>query len=235
MGGLIPGAIGGLCFLRLLYLYLRRGSLEEEGNRKPRRGDAFFWPDQVLRDAVACAAVLIGILVFVRLVGTELSAPADPSENYAAARPDWYFMALFALLKEFDLMTGAFIIPGVVAAVVFLMPFIGRKRVGHLFNLVFTVVVLGGFVHYTLVAFTHDWTSEEHKQAVAEAHRDAQRIKVLAKSPSGIPPEGAITLLRNDPLTQGPNSSTRTVRLATLMTDMMERGARAAASKVLRI
>ena len=30
------------------------------------------------------------------------------------------------------------------------------------------------------------------------------RVVALAKSPSGIPPTGAVTLLRNDPLTQGP-------------------------------
>ena len=203
MVGIIPGIITGLCLLRVIYLYARKKRLEEEDSR-PRPGDVYFWPDQVLRDAIACAVVLAGILFFVWQVGTELSAPADPSENYSAARPDWYFMALFALLKDFDLITGAFVIPGIVAAVVFLMPFIGRKRIGHMFNLVFLVVVLGGFVHYTLVAFTHDWTSAEHQAAVGAAHRDAARIKVLAKSPDGIPPEGAITLLRNDPLTQGP-------------------------------
>lgn len=202
--GIVPGVITLLCLLRVLYLYVRKRGLEEEDNARPRRGDAYFWPDQVLRDAIACAVVMGGILFFVSQVGTELSAPADPSENYSAARPDWYFMALFALLKDFDLMTGAFVIPGVVATVVFLMPFIGRKRMGHMFNLVFLVVVLGGFVHYTLVAFTHDWTSAGHQAAVAVAHREADRVKVLAKSPDGIPPEGAISLLRNDPLIQGP-------------------------------
>ncbi|MEE3179650.1 MAG: c-type cytochrome, partial [Verrucomicrobiota bacterium] len=204
MVGIVPGVITVLCLLRVLYLYVRKRGLEEEDDVRPRRGDAYFWPDQVLRDAIACAVVMGGVLFFVGQVGTELSAPADPSENYSAARPDWYFMALFALLKDFDLITGAFVIPGVVATVVFLMPFIGRKRVGHMFNLVFLVVVLGGFVHYTLVAFTHDWTSAGHQAAVAVAHREADRVRVLAKSPDGIPPEGAISLLRNDPLIQGP-------------------------------
>ncbi|HAT20646.1 MAG TPA: menaquinol-cytochrome C reductase [Verrucomicrobiales bacterium] len=204
MVGIVPGVITVLCLLRVLYLYVRKRGLEEEDDVRPRRGDAYFWPDQVLRDAIACAVVMGGVLFFVGQVGTELSAPADPSENYSAARPDWYFMALFALLKDFDLITGAFVIPGVVATVVFLMPFIGRKRVGHMFNLVFLVVVLGGFVHYTLAAFTHDWTSAGHQAAVAVAHREADRVRVLAKSPDGIPPEGAISLLRNDPLIQGP-------------------------------
>ena len=201
--GIVPGICTGLCLIRVVYLYVRKKRLEEEDHR-PRPGDVYFWPDQVLRDAIACAVVLGGILFFVGQVGTELSAPADPSENYSAARPDWYFMSLFALLKDFDLITGAFVIPGIVAIIVFLMPFIGRKRIGHMFNLVFLVIVLGGFVHYTLVAYTHDWTSEEHQAAVAAAHRDAARIKVLAAGPEGIPPEGAITLLRNDALTQGP-------------------------------
>ncbi len=201
--GVAPAILTGLCLMRVIYLYVRKKRLEEADHR-PRPGDVYFWPDQVLRDAIACAVVLGGILFFVWQVGTELSAPADPSENYSAARPDWYFMSLFALLKDFDLVTGAFVIPGIVATIVFLMPFIGRKRIGHMFNLVFLVIVLGGFVHYTLVAYTHDWTSEEHQAAVKAAHRDADRIKALATGPAGIPPEGAITLLRNDALTQGP-------------------------------
>jgi ubiquinol-cytochrome c reductase cytochrome b subunit len=201
--GVAPAILTGLCLMRVIYLYVRKKRLEEADHR-PRPGDVYFWPDQVLRDAIACAVVLGGILFFVWQVGTELSAPADPSENYSAARPDWYFMSLFALLKDFDLVTGAFVIPGIVATIVFLMPFIGQKRIGHMFNLVFLVIVLGGFVHYTLVAYTHDWTSEEHQAAVKAAHRDADRIKALATGPAGIPPEGAITLLRNDALTQGP-------------------------------
>ncbi|NIP96862.1 MAG: DUF4405 domain-containing protein, partial [Akkermansiaceae bacterium] len=202
--GIGVSVITGICLLRVIFLQIRKRDLEEEDSRKPRPGDACFWPDQILRDAIACAAVLGAVLFFVWQFGTELSSPADPSENYAAARPDWYYMSLFALLKEFELMVGAFIIPGVVAGIVFLMPFIGKTRIGHGFNLLFLAGVLAGFVYYTMVAFRHDWESEDHRTAVEAAHRDAERVKVLARGPNGIPPEGAITLLRTDPLTQGP-------------------------------
>ena len=37
-----------------------------------------------------------------------------------------------------------------------------------------------------------------------QAEHDAHRVKELAQSPSGIPPAGAVTLLREDPLSQGP-------------------------------
>src|SRR5918998_526730 len=34
-------------------------------------------------------------------LGAELSAPADPSEPFSAARPEWYFLFLFQFLKYF--------------------------------------------------------------------------------------------------------------------------------------
>jgi len=51
---------------------------------------------------------------------------------------------------------------------------------------------------------TKDTRDPAYKAAVQEARRDADRVRTLAQSPSGIPREGAVTLLRNDPLTQGP-------------------------------
>lgn len=201
---IITGFLTGICLLRVMYLQMRKAKLVEEDSKKPRRGDAYFWPDQVFRDAIACAAVLGAIMFCVWQFGTELTPPADPSENYAAARPDWYFMALFQLLKDTNMIMGAFVIPGVVATIVFLMPFFGRCKVGHSFNIVFLVAVLGLFVHYTMKAFNHDWSTDSHQQAVAAAHADADRVKELANSPDGIPPEGALALLRTDPLTQGP-------------------------------
>ena len=44
----------------------------------------------------------------------------------------------------------------------------------------------------------------KRQAAVAEAERDAERVVELAKGPSKIPVSGAVTLLREDPFTQGP-------------------------------
>ena len=56
----------------------------------------------------------------------------------------------------------------------------------------------------TYLALAEDRHNENYRAGVSEADREAARVRVLAKSPSGIPPTGAVTLLRNDPLTQGP-------------------------------
>ena len=82
-----------------IYLFRRHGIKAKEDKKKGK--DEFFWPEQVLKDAVACLAVLATILVLhFSFGGAHLDAPADPSTNYPA-RPDWYFLFLFQFLKYF--------------------------------------------------------------------------------------------------------------------------------------
>ncbi len=106
-----------LVFFLVLHvaLFRRHGICYKQPFKKP---DTTFWPDQVLKDAVACLAVLIVVLVLclqpaqwfdsggswrsTDTLGAELGAPADPSNQYSAARPEWYFLFLFQFLKLFE-------------------------------------------------------------------------------------------------------------------------------------
>lgn len=208
--GVLPGAMIALVAAHIYFLR-RHGLTSKKPHRKP---DAPFWPDQVLKDGVACLAVLAAILLLVlRNRGAELGAPADPSEQFSAARPEWYFMFLFQFLKYFPgswEIVGAMIIPTVVLAFIAAMPFIGQWRLGHRFNLAFLSTLLAGIGLLTYLAYAEDYAKPTYIAAVASAHRDAQRVVELAKSPSGIPPTGAVHLLRNDPYTQGPKIFART-------------------------
>jgi len=202
--GVIPGAI--LAFIAMhIYLFRRHGLTPKEPRRRP---DAVFWPDQVLRDAVACLAVLaVVVFLIVRQHGAELGAPADPSEQFSAARPEWYFLFLFELLKYFPGGTelwGAIMLPGLVMLVLVAMPFVGNWRLGHRFNVGFLWVMLLGIGLLTYRAVRADRSNPNYATAVRAAERDAHRAIELAESPDGIPPTGAVTLLRNDAFTQGP-------------------------------
>src|SRR3954470_23125811 len=207
--GVLPGAIV-LLLTAHIYLFRRHGLTAKQPLRKP---DAKFWPDQVLKDAVACMAVLAAVLFLIILPrlsgldpGAELGSPADPSENYSAARPEWYFLFLYQFLKYFPGGTevwGAIVIPGLLVLFLFLMPFLGKWKLGHRFNLGFLFVMFIGIGALTFLATAEDRRENNYQLAVRSANRDAERVKELAKS-KGIPPTGAVSLLREDAFTQGP-------------------------------
>jgi len=207
--GVLPGLIVVLVIAHI-YLFRRHGLTAKLPKRRP---DCAFWPDQVLKDAVACHAVLAAVLFLIlrpRLLGhepgAELGAPADASEPYSAARPEWYFLFLFQFLKYFPGGTevwGAIVIPSLLLGVLFLIPFLGRWKLGHYFNLGFLLAMFAGVAMLTWLAIADDRREPEYRVAVDSAERDAERIKQLAQA-AGIPPAGAASLLREDAYTQGP-------------------------------
>lgn len=185
-------------------------------NPQPSTLNNSWWPDQALRNAVACLAIAATLLLLIlrhRIfsasgpLGAELGAPADPSEPYSAARPEWYFLFLYQFLKYFPAgseIWGAIIIPGIVAAIVLAMPFIGKTARGHRFNIFFLGALFAAMGTLTWVAKNSDAHNPDYQIGVEQSIREADRVKELAASPLGIPTSGALTLLRNDPLTQGP-------------------------------
>ncbi|MBN8248840.1 MAG: cytochrome b N-terminal domain-containing protein [Verrucomicrobia bacterium] len=202
--GFLPAGIV-LLVVGHIALFRRHGITAKKPLRRP---DARFWPDQVLMDAVAALAVLCTV-VFLTLAfhGAELSAPADPSEPYPAARPEWYFLFLFQFLKYFPGHTevwGAIVIPTVALLILAAMPLIGRWQLGHRFNLGFLVAIGVGAALLTLQARRQDQADPAYLAARTQAERDAHRVAELARAAGGIPDSGAVTLLREDPLTQGP-------------------------------
>ena len=203
--GVLPGSL--IAFLALhIYVFRRHGLTVPDPDRAPTQR---FWPDQILKDGVACLGVLAVILLCAVFKGAELSAPADPSEAYSAARPEWYFLFLFRFLRfeaveHFGLAFGAIYVPGAIMGVLVLMPIIAMIKGGHRFNVLFMWAIAICVIGLTGLAIYEDGRDVDHQAAIAEAERDAHRIEELAGLPSMIPVEGAGSLLKNDPFTQGP-------------------------------
>lgn len=177
--------------------------------------DERYFPSQCLKDAAACLAVLVVLLGFVLIPawqhpnlapGVHLGAPADPSEQYSAARPEWFMLFLFQFLKYFPGGTevwGAMVIPGLVGAVVALMPFVAKWKHGHRFNVLFTGTLLVSAIILGRMAVIEDSKDETYLAAKVQAIAAADRIRDLTTE-RGIPPSGAAALLRDDAFTQGP-------------------------------
>ncbi len=186
---LLPGALLALLGLHLS-LFRRHGVTPRWGQSKETlaRTTQPFWPDQLLRDAVAMV-IAIGFLVGLVVLshGAELSAPADPSKPYEA-RPEWYFLPLFQLLKYFQggmTLVGAMVLPGLFALLLAALPFVDRspgtdpsRRRGVLlafFAGVASVVVLGA------LAKRQDDKDPVYKKNVAEATLAAHIARAYVK------------------------------------------------------
>lgn len=202
--GIIPAAIV-LLIVGHIYLFRRHGITVKDPDHAP---ETTFWPNQIFRDAVAMLAVMATVLILVfAMGGAHLGAPANPTEPYAAARPEWYFMFLFQWLKYFPAgweVVGAMIIPGMIVTVVALMPILGNWKLGHRFNLGLMASLIMGIGLLTFLAYAQDGADEDFLMAQQQAEQAAHRVQELASAPTGIPPTGALDMLRNDPLTQGP-------------------------------
>ena len=139
-----------------------------------------------------------------------LGAPADPAEQFSAARPEWYFLFLFQFLKYFPGNTeiiGAIVLPTLGLVLLMAMPFIGRWKLGHRFNVGFMGAMLAGAALLSWQSIAADRNDPDYQVAKAVSKRDAARAVDLANA--GVPITGALTLMRNDPYTQGPRIFSR--------------------------
>jgi len=167
-----------------------------------------YWPDQAWRDAVVLAG-FVGLLALwvVWRGGAPLGAPADSTQEYAAARPEWFFLWLFQLLKYFRGGTevwGAVVLPAVVLTSLALTPWIAMRQPGHKLNRALALVLLVGMGVLTLLAWREDSRDPVYAQSRQRARREAERAKELAAGPAGITPDGALAMMRRDPGLQGP-------------------------------
>ena len=198
--GVLPAMLVGLVVVHI-YLFRKHGIHVKEP--RPKK-DSYFWPDQILKDAIACLAVLLAVVALtVYFHGAPLGPPADPANEFPA-RPEWYFLFLFQLLKYVPAFWGAVIIPVFLALWIFLQPFIGSTRPGHQLNIGFWWTLIAGSVALTLLAFSEDSANLRHSAALEEADWQAERVLSIVQE-EGIPPAGAVTLLRKDHENRGRN------------------------------
>src|SRR5207249_5134166 len=126
------------------------------------------------------------------------------------ARPEWYFLSLFQLLKHipghYEIL-GAIVIPGAIVTVLLALPLLDKLlpgRLAHFLACSFVFGLVGGASYLTYEAVAADARDPKFQADRREADRARNRALQLAKAPEiGIPPEGAAYLLARDPYTHG--------------------------------
>ncbi|MDI1436287.1 cytochrome b N-terminal domain-containing protein [Polyangium sorediatum] len=170
------------------------------------KSDRYF-PTQAARDVIVAVVVLgvIGALTYLRH-GAPLDAPADPTSDYPA-RPEWYFLALYEMRKPFPgklELIATVVIPGLVVGYLVLLPLLDKKADRGVMKRLPLLVPVGLFGVaagvLTFASMRTDAADAEFGKAVAKA--EAQGVKALKLAQEGVPPEGALAMLRNHPETR---------------------------------
>ena len=195
---------GGLLALLCVHVVLmRRHGVTPRPGRSPEeleRTAGWFWPTQVLIDIVAMALVLAVLMSLAIWVGAPLDAPADPNADAYPARPEWYFLFLFQLLKYFEgplMLVGTAVIPGLATVFLLLLPFLDRGPDRRLrARKVWAVLFFGGIAAVgalTVAALRRDAGDPAFQAQRVAASRDAAEAIVYART-GGIDAHGRIVL-----------------------------------------
>ena len=194
---ILPGALIGLLVLHVS-LFRRHGVTPKWGRTKAEldRDTEPFWPDQLFKDMVAIAlafSALIAVNVYTH--GVKLDAPADPASNFDA-RPEWYFRALFQMLKYFEGTMEHVValgLPVVVGGVLLGLPFVDRgpdrspRARGPFLAVLGLGAVAAGLL--TFISFREDANDAQLQERLAFAHEQATLARELART-QGVPAAG---------------------------------------------
>lgn len=167
-----------------------------------------YWPAQAWRSAVACLMALGVVFVLASHYGVPLLSPADtdPLNAYDAARPEWFLVGVYEFSHLFPGELGIipiFIVPGLLVCIALAMPFVGKHPIGQGFNVLFTLLILAAVIGFTHYSFTKDYADPVHQKAIAVERWQAVRLGELIRRNDGIPPTGALSLLRKDAKAEG--------------------------------
>jgi ubiquinol-cytochrome c reductase cytochrome b subunit len=199
----LPALLIGLLVLHI-YLFRRHGytprwslSAAEAAARAPA------WPDQALRNAVV--GMLVWGVVTVAVIarhGAPLESPADPTSSYLA-RPEWYALPLYQLRMFFEgplEIVATMIIPGIVTALAFALPFLDRgpsnRPTDRRRVLAAAALGLVAVTALAVTALAKDARDPAYAKARAEEKLRGETARKLAQK--GVPADGNV--FRNDPL-----------------------------------
>ena len=188
----LPGTLIAITGFHIM-LMRRHGVTPKPGRSEEEleRTAGWFWPTQALMDLVVCIVVLAVLVCLAVMVGAPLDAPADPSSNYEA-RPEWYFLFLFQLLKYFEgpmMIVGTVVLPMLAGLFLVLLPFLDKGPDRRLrARKLWTVLFFGGLLSIgvlTGLAWMEDAKNEEFLQSQQLGQRDACEAIAFAGLPTG--------------------------------------------------
>jgi quinol-cytochrome oxidoreductase complex cytochrome b subunit len=122
-----------------------------------------FYPDHIKTEfyvvlGILAIVIIIGLFGMIKPIGT--GEPADPLDTPLHVKPEWYFLALYQILKKIPPMVLGIqgkvlgvVLPIVLVALIFLWPFLDTKpdKSKRIYRIRLVLVI---FAVVTLIALT---------------------------------------------------------------------------------
>ncbi len=170
--------------LTLAWVGLRRARPES-----PEEGAPPYFPRQYLLELGVAAAGVAAVFVAGWLLPAPLGAPGDPTSPIDA-RPEWYFMPLYALRKALEgplEIVGTAVIPGALITLLAALPVLdpdGKRRWGFAALLGAGVAALGALSGIAMAQDSDNASYQRDRERVAL--RAAIAKEYAAETPPGI-------------------------------------------------
>jgi ubiquinol-cytochrome c reductase cytochrome b subunit len=135
--------------------------------------------------------------------GAPLDAPADPMSDYPA-RPEWFLLPLFELRKFFHgsgEFWGTTLLPGAALLVLAALPFVDRPPRSRVWGALPSLAIFAGIGALGAMAWRNDARDAQYAKQRAKA--DAQAAAAAKLALQGVPPAGALEMVRQDPELRG--------------------------------
>ncbi len=94
-----------------------------------RKFNGPFWPDQVFKDALISALIILSLITLVVFAPKPFNGAADPLDSLFIPKPEWNFLFLYEALKFFPGKLeplGAVVFPQALVFLLILLPFLDR-------------------------------------------------------------------------------------------------------------
>jgi len=124
-----------------------------------------FWPDSIFKDVIVALGIFVLLVLLATFVGVHDTPKADPSDTSYIPRPEWYFLFLFKFLALYGQIPvlgkiefiATVVFPGLVIAVLTLLPFIEKSPYRYYGKRVLPISVMAVFI-VSMVTLT--WISD---------------------------------------------------------------------------
>lgn len=215
---LIPAAIFGFIAAHIL-LFRKAGPAGpiEEDPIVPKMAPEGFYPRQVLMDMTFALLIMVGLGFLAYFHPAGLGPVADPANTQFLPRPEWYYLSFFEWLKFWEgpyVVIAVLVVPGVLALLFFLMPFLDRSLERRPWRrpipVLSVAIVLAGMLYLGIRSRLDDErdpgvaaqlaTQEQQEKAYGEAP-----FTPYLESPGGVAPASLSTGPANPLVARGRN------------------------------